>query len=164
MAVALRRGVLQSIMGVRTKEASMASVCSNCEKRNGDGGHQVMRQALLNLMDSLAHADGQMRMAAECIQAGRRDEALMHVQAMAGARADALRIGEASKAEAEQLEQALKMGREARLRAAGMAGLLSEILGKGALSGYGDSDLIERVKLAVADQEAACASGVEQGR
>lgn len=50
--------------------------------------------------------------------------------------------------------EALK-GREARMRASGMAGLLSEILGNGALDRRGDDDLIDRVKQAVSDQEAA---------
>jgi hypothetical protein len=48
-----------------------------------------------------------------------------------------------------------RLGREARMRAAGMAGLLSEILGCGALSRHGDPDLVDRVKMACADQDAA---------
>lgn len=45
--------------------------------------------------------------------------------------------------------------RDGVIRGAGMAGLLSEILGKGVLSHYGDEELIDRVKLAVSDHEQA---------
>lgn len=54
----------------------------------------------------------------------------------------------------------LDAGNAARMRAAGMYGLLSEILGSGALhQRYGtDSDLIDRVKMACQDQERAMAA------
>ena len=48
-----------------------------------------------------------------------------------------------------------QLGIEARMRAAGMASLLAEILGSGALSRRGDDDLIDRVMQAIADQDAA---------
>jgi hypothetical protein len=41
------------------------------------------------------------------------------------------------------------------LREAGIYGLLSEIIGRGALAEYGDEDLLYRVKLAIADHESA---------
>ncbi|MES2910558.1 MAG: hypothetical protein V4718_04165 [Pseudomonadota bacterium] len=46
---------------------------------------------------------------------------------------------------------------QARMRASGMYGLLSEILGSGALrQHYGtDHDIIDRVKMACAEQESA---------
>lgn len=51
------------------------------------------------------------------------------------------------------------LGIQARMRAAGMYGLLSEILGSGAFRNhYGsDPDLIERIKMACADQESVMA-------
>lgn len=44
---------------------------------------------------------------------------------------------------------------DTKIRCNGMYGLLCEIIGKGALSPYGDKDLVDRVKQAIADHEAA---------
>lgn len=128
-----------------------------CQTRLSEGS-VVMNEMVSALGRELKQADGQMRMAAECIESRRLDEARLHLTALATGRSVAIGQVETLEAKMRALGEEIRLGREARLRAAGMGALLSEIIGKGALSAYGDSDLVERVAMAVEDHDAVIAA------
>lgn len=55
----------------------------------------------------------------------------------------------------EVVKAEFELGMDARMRAAGFAGLLSEILGSGAIKSHDYPDLCERIEMAIEDQEEA---------
>jgi len=68
-----------------------SGICEVWERHGGDGFENArLIAAAPDLLEALEAADTQIRIAYECVEAGRHDEALLHLGSMSRQRAEAI--------------------------------------------------------------------------